>query len=101
MKVRGQTLPPPLPPPPPSLPSLRLRLLQIGVGVTTIDVSQIIGKAPVQIMAVHWDPVQHPELMKEAAEGGKRLEYLYDVEIWHERTMPAAARSEEETGQDG
>jgi hypothetical protein len=59
--------------------------------VTTIDVSQIIGKAPVQIMAIHWDPVQHPERIKEAAEGGKKLDYLYDIEIWHERTMPAVA----------
>jgi hypothetical protein len=73
-----------------------LATMKIDVGVTTIDVLQIIGKAPVQIMSVHWDPVTNPKGIEECAREGKKLGYLYNVEVWHERAFPKREVKEEE-----
>lgn len=73
-----------------------LASMKIDVGVTTIDVLQIIGKAPVQIMSVHWDPVANPERIQESIQEGRKLGYLYNVEVWHERAFPKRGAPEED-----
>jgi hypothetical protein len=77
-----------------------LATMKIDVGVTTIDVLQIIGKAPVQIMSVHWDPVANPKGIEESIQARKKLGYLYNVEVWHERAFPKRGGAQEDDQQE-
>lgn len=70
---------------------------QIDIGVTTIDVLQVIGKAPVQIMSVHWDPFSHPNALVESLKKKEKIGYLYNVEVWHEKALPLEDQRDEES----
>lgn len=47
-------------------------------------------------MSIHWDPMTHPNALTEAGYKETKLEYLYNVEVWHEKAFPQGRDGEPE-----
>lgn len=61
------------------------------LGISTVDVQNIIGKAPLQMMSVYFDPNLHRDNPPE------RWSYFWNVEVWHEKflKMPSEPNTED------
>ena len=55
--------------------------VQIDTGIISFDILRVIGQCPIQTMSVFWDPVEYPDPPNVP-------EYIYNVELWHERNFP-------------
>jgi hypothetical protein len=56
--------------------------------MTNVDIMSIIGKAPLQIMAMYFDKGGvHPMLTRS---------YFYNIEIWHERCLHTPDNADDE-----
>lgn len=55
------------------------------LGISNIDVQNIIGRAPLQLMAVYFDPKIHRVTPPE------RWAYFWNVEVWHEKFLSLSA----------
>lgn len=55
------------------------------LGISKIDIQNIIGRAPLQLMSVYFDPQIHRENPPE------RWTYFWNVEVWHEKFLSLAS----------
>ena len=51
------------------------------LGISKVDIQNIIGKAPLQLMSVYFDPKIHKENPPE------HWDYFWNVEVWHEKFL--------------
>eukprot|EP01041_Mallomonas_annulata_P005164 gene5164-10325_t len=62
---------------------LNLGSFQLDIGFMKFDILKALGMNPVQVMALEWDSSVSTTLPKQP-------KYLYNFEIWHERSLSSA-----------